>query len=72
MSKDQVLTSIVLTRAQRDWLERVARANGNMSMAAAIRRLIDNAMRREKRDDCEREAMRARAWGLRKDMLGEE
>lgn len=59
MSKDQVLTSMVLTRAQRDWLERVARANGNMSMAAAIRRLIDNAMRREKRDDCEREAVLA-------------
>lgn len=53
MAQDQVLTSMVLTRAQRDWLERVARANGNMSMAAAIRRLIDNAMRAEAREQVE-------------------
>lgn len=59
MAQDQVLTSMILTRAQRDWLERVARANGNMSMAAAIRRLIDNAMRREAQEQPEQSVIEA-------------
>lgn len=34
---------------QAAWLDRMARNNGGMSRAAAIRRLIDNAMRGEAR-----------------------
>ena len=39
--------------AQAAWLARMARNNGGMSRAAAVRRLIDNAMRREAREQVE-------------------
>lgn len=50
MTEDRVMVSLAVTAEQCAWLDRMARNNGQMSRAAAIRRLIDNAMRRETAD----------------------
>lgn len=53
LTDDRVFVGAHIERKQADWLDRMARMNGGMSRAAALRRLLDNAMRRDaKRDDC--------------------